>query len=117
MKKSLEKFVTALVIIAVLILSAFLILNKPAPQTSSDVAKCIGKNSILYVQTGCSHCKDQEDLFGNNTQYLNEIDCIKSDNMQKCISAGIQGTPTWIIKNKSYEGVQTIEKLKELTGC
>jgi hypothetical protein len=117
MKKGLERFITALIIIVVLILSLFIILNKSAPQTSTNVAKCIGQNSVLYVQTGCSHCKDQEDLFGNNTQYLNEIDCIQADNMQKCISAEIQGTPTWVIKNQSYEGVQTIEKLKELTGC
>jgi hypothetical protein len=117
MKKSIERFITALIIIAVLALSMFIILNKPAPQTSADVAKCIGQNSVVYVQTGCSHCKDQEDLFGNNTQYLTMIDCLQGDNMQKCVSAGIQGTPTWIIKNQSYEGVQTIEKLKQLTGC
>jgi len=116
MKKSLEKLITAFVIIAILVLSLFIILNKPT-QTSSEVAKCIRQNSILYTQTGCSHCKDQEDLFGNNTQYLNIVDCIQSDNMQKCIDAKIEGTPTWIIKNQSYVGVQTIEKLKELTGC
>lgn len=117
MKKGLEKIITALIIIVILVLSMFIILNKPAQTLSSDVAKCIGQNSLLYTQTGCSHCKDQEDLFGNNTQYLNTIDCIQADNMQKCISAGIQGTPTWIIKNQSYVGVQTIEELKKLTGC
>ena len=117
MKKSLERFITALVVIVVLIISAFIILNKPTTQTSSDIAKCIGQNSVVYVQTGCSHCKDQEDLFGNNTQYLTMIDCLQAGNMQKCVSAGIQGTPTWIIKNQSYEGVQTVEKLKELTDC
>ena len=116
MKKSLEKLITAFVIIAILVFSLFIILNKPA-QTSAEVAKCIGQNSLLYTQTGCSHCKDQEDLFGNNIQDLNIIDCIKEDNMQKCINANIQGTPTWIIKNQSYVGVQTIEELKKLTGC
>jgi hypothetical protein len=116
MKKS-ERLITTLVIIAVLGLSLFIILNKPATQTSSDIAKCIGQNSVVYVQTGCSHCKDQEDLFGNNTQYLTMVDCLQGNNMQKCVSAGIQGTPTWIIKNQSYEGVQTVEKLKQLTGC
>ena len=116
MKKSVERFITALVIIAILIFSIFIILNKPV-QAQSDVAKCIGQNSLLYTQTGCSHCKDQEDLFGNNTQYLNIIDCLQDNNMQKCISANIEGTPTWIIKNQSYVGVQTIQRLKELTGC
>ena len=82
---------------------------------SEQLAKCIGKNSVYYSQTGCSACKIQEDMFGENVQYLNKIDC-KLD-VQKCIDAGIEATPTWIINNQSYRGVQSIEKLAELTGC
>jgi hypothetical protein len=117
MKK--EKLITTGIIIFVLLIAGLVIYfkNNSTPQTSVEVAKCVGQNSLLYVQAGCSHCKDQEDLFGNNTQYLNMIDCIQQDSRSKCITAGIRGTPTWIIKNQSYEGVQTIEKLKELTGC
>ena len=33
-----------------------------------------------------------------------------------CINAGIEGTPTWVINEQKYEGVQTIGELKELTG-
>ena len=117
MKVKKETIASIVVILAVLIFASYLIFNKASVQTSADVAKCIGQNSLLYTQTGCSHCKDQEDLFRNNTQYLNMIDCLKDGNMQKCIDAKIEGTPTWIIKNQSYVGVQTIEKLKELTGC
>ncbi len=117
MKKSMERFITAIVIIAILGFSVYIIFNKPASQISAETVKCIGQNSVLYTQTGCSHCADQEALFGDNLQYLNIIDCLKDGNMQKCIDAKIEGTPTWIIKNQSYVGVQTIEKLKELTGC
>jgi 2-hydroxychromene-2-carboxylate isomerase len=117
MKK--EKAITIGAVILIILIAGVVIYMKgnSAPQTSTEIVQCIGKNSILYVQTGCSHCKDQEDLFGNNTQYLNMIDCIQIDQRQKCIDAGIRGTPTWIIKNQSYVGVQTIEKLKQLTGC
>ncbi|VVB83147.1 Uncharacterised protein [uncultured archaeon] len=117
MKKGFEKFITALVIIAVLIVAVFLLQNKPVSPVSAETVKCIGQNSLLYTQTGCSHCKDQEDLFGNNLQYLTIIDCIQDGNLQKCVDAKIEATPTWIIKNQSYVGVQTIQKLKELTGC
>jgi len=84
---------------------------------SVEVAKWIGENSVLYVQTGCSHCTTQENLFGENVKYLTIIDCITSEeNKQMCISAGIEGTPTWIIEGKKYSGVQSIEELKKLTG-
>jgi len=83
---------------------------------SEEVAKWIGEHSVLYVQTGCSHCVEQENLFGIEVKYLNIIDCLEEGNIQKCIDAGIEATPTWIINNQKYEGVQSIEKLKELTG-
>lgn len=79
------------------------------------LAKCIGENSTLYFQTGCSACKSQEQMFGDNYQYLNKIDC--KVEIQKCIDTQITGTPTWIINGVKYPGVQSIEKLKELTGC
>ena len=84
-----------------------------ANEVSENVAKCIGQNSILYVQSGCPHCEKQLELFGDNRKYLNIIDCI--DSPEKC--QNIIGVPTWIINGKQYSGVQSIEKLKELTGC
>jgi hypothetical protein len=95
------------------ILLSIIILYKPNPETSEEIAKCIGKNSELYVQLGCHACKSQEKMFGENYQYLNTIDCFYEG--EKCL--GIQYTPTWIIKGEKYEKVQDIEKLKELTGC
>ena len=76
---------------------------------------CIGQNSELYIQLGCHACETQEELFGENYQYLNSIDCFFE--REQCIDAGITATPTWIIDGKKYIGVQNIEKLKELTGC
>jgi glutaredoxin len=83
---------------------------------AEEVAKWIGDHSILYVQTGCVHCVEQEELFGVNVRYLNTLDGIKEENRQKFIDAGIEGTPTWVIDGKKYVGVKTIEELKELTG-
>jgi hypothetical protein len=113
-----EKVVTAVIIISILLIAGIVIYSKSKINTteipSVQVSEYIGARSILYVQTGCSHCKDQEDLFGENVKYLNIIDCL--NNTQACINAGIEATPTWMINGKKYVGVQSVEKLKELTN-
>jgi len=91
----------------------FLLIPNGSSQTSEEVAKCIGENSIVYVRVGCSHCVDQEEMFGNNSALLNKIDCFYE--LDRC--QDIDGTPTWKIKGKLYVGVQSIKKLQELTGC
>ncbi|MFH1787720.1 MAG: hypothetical protein ABH811_02945 [archaeon] len=110
MKKG--NLITILIIMFIIIL-AYFIINRQHPETPNQVAECIGKNSILYIQLGCHACENQEDMFGENYQYLNKIDCFYERN--KCDE--ITATPTWKIKGEFYEGVQSIKKLKELTGC
>ncbi len=83
---------------------------------SEEVAKYIGEHSVLYTQTGCVHCKEQEDLFGVNVKYLTIVDYFSEGGEQKFIDAGIEATPTWIINGQKYVGKKTIEELKELTG-
>ena len=109
MKK--RKWITIVIIIAVIIFS-FLIINRSA-EVSMQLTKCIGEGSILYVQLGCHACSNQEKIFGSNYKYLNVVDCWYE--REKC--GGIAVTPTWIINGEKYVGLQTIEKLKELTGC
>lgn len=113
-KATKNAWITFIIILAVIII-AFFALRKPSPQTDSETAKCIGSKSTLYTQLGCSHCKTQEEMFGENYQYLRTVDCFY--NREECTKGNITGTPTWIIKGKEYVGVQTIDKLKELTGC
>ena len=107
-----KKLITIIVIIAVIIL-AYFILAKKNPETPEDVAKCIGEKATLYVKLGCPHCEAQEEMFGSNAKYLNIIDCFFEHD--KCY--GIEYVPTWIIDGKKIQGVQSIEKLQQLTGC
>jgi glutaredoxin len=111
---------TVIVILIVATVSFFVIKGNMGGSaiepTSAEVAEYIGQHSVLYVQTGCVHCIEQEALFGSNVKYLNIVDCVTETGMQQCSIAGIEGTPTWVINGQKYEGVQTIEKLKELTG-
>lgn len=113
MKRLTKKILINLLITIVIILLAILILNKPHPETSEEIAKCIGKNSVIYVQLGCHACETQEEMFGENYQYLTVVDCFFE--RDKC--PDITSTPTWKIKGINYRGVQSIEKLQELTGC
>ena len=110
MKKS--NGVTILIIIAILIF-AFVILTKPTSGVSGETAKCIAEKSILYVQKGCVHCANQEKMFGSSYKYLNTIDCFYKPEM----CSAITGTPTWVINGQSYVGIQSIERLKQLTEC
>ncbi|HLC78330.1 MAG TPA: hypothetical protein VJH92_04350 [Candidatus Nanoarchaeia archaeon] len=110
MKKS--NLITFGIIILIVIL-AIVIIRKPTNTTTEEVAKCIGEKSTLYVQLGCPHCKTQEEMFGDNVKFLNEIDCFFEK--ERCTE--IEATPTWLIDGEYYEGVQEIEKIQNLTGC
>ncbi len=116
MKK--EKLITFGVIVVVLLIVGTIIYFKTGLNVkdipSEEVAKWIGNRSAVYVQAGCSHCVDQENLFGENWKYINSIDY--QENPRAFLDANITATPTWVINGNQYVGFQTIDKLKELTG-
>lgn len=106
--------ITIIIVLAVIALAVYA-LTRNNGNTDVELAKCIGSKSTLYLQTGCFACQKQEDLFGDTYKYLNVVDCLVKN--QECLNKEITATPTWIINNEKIVGVQTIEKLKELTGC
>jgi len=116
-----EKIVTVGIIVLILLVAGAIIYTKnlgiigkaTQDNQSEAFAKYLGAHSVLYVQTGCSHCKDQEALFGENLKYLTIVD---ESEMQKFLDANVTATPTWIINGEQYIGVQSIDKLKELTN-
>jgi hypothetical protein len=111
-KKILNNVVTFLIIISVVLIAFFSFVKSP-DYTEEKIAKCIGENSVLYVLPWCGHCRIQEDMFGDNLKYITIVDCYKEP--EKC--SRIKATPTWIIDNKEYIGTQSIETLREATGC
>ena len=112
-KKTLNYCVMA--IIFLILLTIVIIKIDDNPEINADIVKCIGENSKLYVQTGCGACQVQEDLFGNNYELLDITDCIYE--REACTNAQISVTPTWIIGGQSYEGVQQLDRLQEITDC
>ena len=118
-KPSKIDLVTYLVVLIVILVGLYIIF-KPNTNSNPDsnLAKCIGENSQIFIATGCSACAAQEELFGEDFQYLNVIDCAK--NPQECspiIENQAYSVPTWIINGEKYKGVRSLETLKTLTGC
>lgn len=80
-----------------------------------EFAKYLTEQGIkMYGTEWCSHCKNQKKLFGSSFQYIDYIDCDKD--RQKCLSAGVQGYPTWKINENNYPGEQSLERLAQLSG-
>jgi glutaredoxin len=77
-------------------------------------------NAVMYSAYWCPHCYDQKLLFGKEA--FNEMAKVECDPKgvapapQKCIDAKVRAFPTWVINGTTYEGVQSLEKLAELTG-
>lgn len=88
------------------------------PQNGSydDFAKCLTQKGIIMAGTDwCSHCNDQKNMFGKSFQYINFKNC---DQGSWCSDNGITGYPTWVFPDgQKYPGVQTFQKLSELSGC
>lgn len=113
MNKDTKIYLALAVVIILIIIGIFWIKNNN--HIDKKLAQCIANKSELYIQLGCPACKIQEDMFKDSYIYLNVIDCHYQP--EKCIDARLTHTPTWIINGEKYQGVQSIEKLKELTGC
>lgn len=73
-----------------------------------------GEGVIMYGTDWCTYCKAQKELFGDSFQYINYVDCDKD--LQLCLDAEVKGYPTWEIDGETYSGLQSIEKLMQLSG-
>lgn len=113
-KKVKSRLVTIGIVLAIALIMFFALYDFDSPnETPNEIVECIGENSILYVQLGCHYCGVQEEIFGDNLDLINKIDCFYEK--EKC--GEIQATPTWKINGELYRGVKSIEELQELTGC
>ena len=113
MKKETKIYLSLTIVVVVVILGIYW--AKGNGNSDEKVIQCIAENSQLIIKEGCPACASQENLLKENIDKFNVTDC--SVESKKCIDLGITHVPTWIINGEKYEGVQSIEKLKELTGC
>ena len=102
-------------ILLIFILALFVVSGCATQEIDKATAECIASKSTLYVRTGCPYCEEQKNLFGESVEYLNVIDCMEEPAV--CATEAIAVVPTWVIDGEKIVGVQSIAKLKELTGC
>ncbi len=89
--------------------------NEPLVEVDRMTTSCIANNSVFYGADWCGHCQRQKEMFGDNVKLLNYIEC--EENKDVCTNKKIKIYPTWDIKGERYTGVQSVEKLKGMTGC
>jgi len=108
------KIYLILVVIVLAVISGIYLYKYITKETPEEgTMKCIASKAILYSQTSCIHCKQQKEILGGYVKFFNIIECDKEP--LKCIN--IQGTPTWDISGKKYEGVKSIKELSDLASC
>ncbi|KAK1325385.1 hypothetical protein QJS10_CPA01g00313 [Acorus calamus] len=95
---------------------------------SSPFAIALAKhlNSIgakMYGAFWCSHCIEQKQMFGREAvKLLNYVECFpdgagKGRKMTKeCTAAGLEGFPTWLIKDQVLSGEQDLQALAQASG-
>jgi uncharacterized membrane protein len=73
-----------------------------------------------YVAWWCPHCHEQKMLLGREAvAEINQIECDpagKNPKPQLCQESGIRGFPSWQINGQIYGGIQSPEKLAEISG-
>ncbi len=113
--KTKEIFIFIILIAVVIGIISIISLIKANGNHDEEVMKCIGENSELYVSKTCGHCATQKKDLEEYIEFFKIIDC--TTNQEQCQENNILYVPTWIINNENHVGKQSIEQLKELTGC
>lgn len=114
------------IILVVVVGAVAVLVMKPGSGGAELIAfaQCLAeKNIVMYGARSCSWCQKEKVNFGSAFKYVPYVEC--SDEPQKCVAAGIQGTPTWVFPassaggpdEKQLVGYQGLEKLSLESGC
>ena len=116
-KRSFRKYIILGIIGLIIVFFSFSIYSyTKKPGQYDNFAKCLTeKGAIVYGNDFCSYTNKQLNYFGKSNKYLNYVKC--AENQELCNSNGIKITPTWEIKGKMYEQVQSFETLSIASGC
>lgn len=112
------KRTTLLLLVSLILITLILITgcNNTNNKNNGVLAKCLSeKGVVMYGTERCPHCIEQKELFGESFKFIIYVNC--DYEYSKCSEAGVQFTPTWIVNGEKYVGVQSLEKLAELSGC
>ena len=105
-KKKKNKII-AIASVILLILASLITYAVISPGKYDEFAKCMTKKgAVMYGEDWCKYTQGQKAMFGKSFKYINYE-----------VKTGLNLRPTWVIDGKSYETVQSFERLSALTGC
>lgn len=105
-----------LVGIAIAALAYFTYSLSSAPGIYDSFADCLTESgAVMYGTDWCHFCQEQKLMFGKSFSRVNYKNC--DYEKQECDMAGARSYPTWGIKGVTYTGVQSLERLADLTNC
>lgn len=118
-KKMTQGFIVSFVFGTILTATMFFaFFPRESARGDLDVfAKCLKEEGVtMYGADWCPHCQNEKNAFGDSFKFVPYVEC--PDNPKLCIEKGINGYPTWILRDgKRLEGEQGIEKLSKESGC
>ena len=85
-------------------------------------AQCLAtKQAKMYGLSWCPHCVDQKEMFGAAFHYVPYVECginATKEETPECKAAGLKLFPSWQFGSEPpKEGVLSLERLSEKTGC
>ncbi len=84
-------------------------------------AQCLTAKQVkMYGLYWCTHCAEQERMFGSSFQYVTYIECgVKGSRQEapECVQAQVKNFPTWEFSGTRHEGVLPLRDISERSGC
>ena len=115
--KKVKKYVLiAVLLIAIGLISYTFYFKSQKPGEYDNFARCLTeKGAVIYGNDFCQYTNKQLNDFGKSDKYLKYVKC--ADNKELCDSKNVKITPTWEINKEMYEGIQSYDRLSQLSGC
>lgn len=99
------------------------ITNQSSPLAISLAKHLHSIGARMYGAFWCSHCIEQKQMFGQEAaKILDYVECFPEGAGKGrkiaalCAAAGVEGFPTWTIKDKVLSGEQELSALAEASG-
>ena len=116
----LSSGIGALTVVAVLgVAHSGLLQGREDPRLQALAVHLEATGAKFYGASWCAVCQRQKRLFGASAERLPYVECTPGGRTGPmaigCISADVQGYPTWVIGGERYQEVLTPERLERLS--